>query len=106
MRLTSTGQSTYLLERHIEMLQSTKTVVDDAYDVTFDQLAKSLTVAKVCNQDGGPVSDAGATWATVVFVGGDGGPTGSVRIEQPDIPVALTYADGGTGEFYGVFTKQ
>lgn len=47
------GDANFLIERHVESLQGTvKSVREDAFTGMFDQLAKTIAVNKVCDDDG------------------------------------------------------
>jgi hypothetical protein len=109
LTITSTGASTASVQRHIEVLQgSTHVVIQDRFDVSFDQLSRTMTVTPRCEEDGGATGDGG-TWTGGFPLANDGGPAGTVVLQFPDVPVLLITSDGGpggTGQPYVNFTKQ
>jgi len=105
LKITSLGSGKYLVERHVEMQQTNKSVRNDAFTATFDQLAKTLTVSETCSADGGISGDGGQVWTAVVSQTVDGG----FNISQPDLPVELVMPDGGAagnGAAYTFYLRQ
>ncbi|CAN5775821.1 hypothetical protein BH09MYX1_BH09MYX1_39830 [soil metagenome] len=108
LRVTSLGGGSYVVERRVEVQQKGKIVVVDRFTATFDQTNRKLAIARVCVGAGGATGDAGTNWNTTVEVV-DGGATGRVFVELPDVPIEQVFPDGGAGPaatLTATFTKQ
>lgn len=111
LRVTAQGGSSFLVERRIEFQQSQlpRQVLVDRFSTTYDQLNRTLAVTRQCTGPDAGATDAGTSWKIGVEVI-DGGATGKVILEVPDLTVVQVYADGGVGPnttaVNAVFQKQ